>query len=218
MVERQSFFLGDFVSPFGIAFYIAPYVNATIRVGTQEEKLLLFESMLDYRGLELIPSTKRGCKGQTEKRATQACRNCLNIKNKQTKARDDGLEIINEIIENENLLNNQVLIVKLKKEYEILDTLTGLIANQLMGEYKKPVLLLHERYDEDGILHWSGSARVPERIMIDNFREFLESTNLVEFAEGHASAFGVSILDENLNNLIYYLNETLKDFDFSPSY
>ena len=68
MVSKQSFQLRDGITPFGIAFYIAPYVNATIRVGSQEEKLILFESMLDYRGYEQIPSTKRGCKGQVETR------------------------------------------------------------------------------------------------------------------------------------------------------
>ena len=63
MVEKQAFSLKDGLNPFGIAFYIAPYVNATIRVGSQQEKLILFESMLESKGYELIPSTKRGCKG-----------------------------------------------------------------------------------------------------------------------------------------------------------
>lgn len=217
MVERQSFFLGDFISPYGIAFYIAPYVNATIRVGTQDEKKLLFESMLDYRGNELIPSTKRGCKGQEETKVAQACRNCLNIKKKQTKARDDGLEIINAVIENENLLENKVLVVKIKKDYNISKTLTGLIANQIMSEYGRPVLLLNEHYEEDG-LHWAGSARVPQRFPIENFREYLENSKLVDYAEGHASAFGISIPDYKLNDFIKYLNNSLKDVDFSPVY
>ena len=94
MVNKNQFSLRDGITPIGVAFYIAPYVNATIRVGTQDEKLMLFESMLDYRGYELVPSTKRGCKGQTETRVEQACRNCTNIKNKQTKARDASLSII----------------------------------------------------------------------------------------------------------------------------
>ena len=50
MVEKQEYSLKGEITPFGVAFYIAPYVNATIRMGTQEEKLMLFESMLDYRG------------------------------------------------------------------------------------------------------------------------------------------------------------------------
>lgn len=63
MVEKNAFSLKGEYTPIGIAFYVAPYINAVNRMGTQEEKLLLFESMLEYKALELIPSTKRGCKG-----------------------------------------------------------------------------------------------------------------------------------------------------------
>ena len=85
MVSTNNYSIekGGGLNPFTVAFYIAPYINAVVRVGTQDEKLMLFESMLDYRGYELIPSTKRGCKGQTETRVEQACRNCLNIKKRQ---------------------------------------------------------------------------------------------------------------------------------------
>jgi hypothetical protein len=69
MIKKNSYSLGDVISPIGIAFYITPYINATIRVGTQEEKLILFESMLNYKAYELIPSTKRGHKpGEVETR------------------------------------------------------------------------------------------------------------------------------------------------------
>jgi single-stranded-DNA-specific exonuclease len=82
LVQKNSFSLGSQLTPHGVAFYIGPYINAVNRSGTQEEKLTLFESMLDFKGRELILSTKRGCSGQTETRAEQACRNCMNIKNR----------------------------------------------------------------------------------------------------------------------------------------
>lgn len=47
MVQKNSFSLGDELTPIGIAFYIAPYVNAITRIGTAEEKQVLFEAMLD---------------------------------------------------------------------------------------------------------------------------------------------------------------------------
>lgn len=86
-----------------------------------------------------------------------------------------------------------------------------------MSEHGRPVLLLNEHYEEDG-LHWAGSARVPQRFPIENFREYLEDSKLVDYAEGHASAFGVSIPDYKLNDFIKYLNNSLKDVDFSPVY
>ena len=217
MVNKQSFQLREGITPFGIAFYIAPYVNATIRVGTQEEKLILFESMLDYRGYEQIPSTKRGCKGQVETRVEQACRNCMNIKNRQTKARDDSLEKIERIIESQNLLENKLLVIRLD-EGQITDkSLTGLIANELMSRYQRPVLLLNKVVNLDKIT-WEGSGRGYGKSKLTNFKDFLIGTKLVMYAEGHQNALGVGIEDENIDKFIYFTNEALKNFDFSPAY
>ena len=215
MVDKQSFQLRDGITPFGIAFYIAPYVNATIRVGTQEEKLLLFESMLDYRGYELIPSTKRGCKGQTETRVEQACRNCSNIKNRQTKTRDNSLEIIEYLIESQNLLDHKILMIK--SEMDLDKNVTGLIANQLMATYQKPVLLLNKSVRDD-LVYWEGSGRGLGNSKFDDFRNFILESNLAEYAEGHAQAFGASFANDNAIKFLKYADEQLKNFDFSTSY
>ena len=230
MVDKQSYSLKDGISPIGVAFYIAPYVNATIRMGTQEEKLMLFESMLDYRGYELVPSTKRGCKGQQETRVEQACRNCTNIKNKQTKARDAALETIERIIEEKNLLDNKILAIKLDT-FEADKNLTGLIANQLMAKYQRPVLLLNKvnnvetDIDENGntiitnqYVSWEGSGRGYDKSKFDNLREFLKESGLVMYAEGHANALGVGIPDATFSTFINYSNQALANMDFTPCY
>lgn len=222
MVTKQAFQLKDCVTPHGISFYIAPGVNAITRVGTVEEKLMLFESMLEFRAYEQIPSTKRGCKGQFETRVEQACRNCTNIRNRQNKARDASLEIIERIIEEKNLLENQVLAVKLEGKNESNRNITGLIANQLMGKYQRPVLLLNRTvHDEDPdnvYVTWDGSGRNANGTDLTNFQEFLNESGYFEFAEGHDNAFGVSIRDEYFADFIKYANEKLKDVDFSPKY
>ena len=219
MVEVQSYSLKDEITPFGIAFYIAPYVNATVRVGDKNEKLMLFESMLDYQGYQLVPSTKRGCKGQTETKVEQACRNCTNIKNRQTKARDASLETIEQIIEENNLLENKILAIKLKPEMALDKNLTGLVANQLMAKYQRPVLILNKCINnETKEISWEGSGRGYDKSKLDDFRSFLNNSNLVMYAEGHASAFGSGVLDVNFKKLIQYTNEQLKDYDFAPSY
>ena len=212
MVDKQSYSLKDSITPIGVAFYIAPYVNATIRMGTQEEKLMLFESMLDYRGYELVPSTKRGCKGQHETRVEQACRNCTNIKNRQTKARDAALENIERIIKEKNLLDNKILAIKLDT-FAADKNLTGLIANQLMAKYQRPVLLLNKT--EDG---WEGSGRGYDKSKFDNFREFLKDSGLVMYAEGHANAFGAGITNDDFLSFVEYSNRELAEFDFTPCY
>lgn len=231
MIAKQEYQLNGEITPFGVAFYIAPYVNATIRMGTQDEKLMLFESMLDYRGYELIPSTKRGCKGQQETRVEQACRNCTNIKNRQTKARDAALETIERIIKEKNLLENKILAIKLDS-FEADKNLTGLIANQLMAKYQRPVLLLNKVMNEEievldkfgtvvtkyPIISWEGSGRGYDKSKFDNLREFLKESGMVMYAEGHANALGVGIYDIAFENFINYSNQALADFDFTPCY
>lgn len=216
-IDKDQFHFTNEITPIGVAFYIAPLINATTRVGTQEEKLMLFESMLDFRGYELVPSTKRGCKGQAETRVEQACRNCTNIKSRQTKIRDNSLEKIEQIIVNQNLLSNKILIVQL--DDLITDrNLTGLIANQLMSEYQRPVLILNRIENEDGTITWEGSGRGYDKSRLKDFRGFLENNKYVMYAEGHANAFGVGIRDENISAFIASTNSALDGFDFTPIY
>lgn len=217
VIDKDQFHFTNEITPIGVAFYIAPLINATTRVGTQEEKLMLFESMLDFRGYELVPSTKRGCKGQAETRVEQACRNCTNIKSRQTKIRDNSLEKIEQIIVNQNLLSNKILIVQL--DDLITDrNLTGLIANQLMSEYQRPVLILNKIENEDGTITWEGSGRGYDKSRLKDFRGFLENNKYVMYAEGHANAFGIGIRDEDISAFITSTNSALDGFDFTPIY
>ena len=216
MVEKNAYSLGD-ITPVGVAFYVAPYVNATIRMGNAEEKQLMFESMLNYKAYTKIPSTKRGCKGQMETLVEQAVRNCTNIKNRQTKARDNTLETVERIIAEDNLLDNKILIIRVPSTTYIEKNLTGLIANQLMGKYQRPVLLLNEVTTKEGI-SWEGSARGYDKSDLVDFRKFCLESNYVMYAEGHANAFGFGIKYEDIDAFINYVNEALKDFVFEPCY
>ena len=225
MTIKNEYSLGGKVTPFGVAFYIAPYVNAVTRSGTIDEKIVLFESMLEFKAFEMIPSTKRGCKGQFETRVEQACRNCTNIKNRQTKTRDASLEIIEQIIEEQNLLENKVLLIKLSGAQRT--TLGGLIANQLMSIYQKPVLILsetdHEILDEQGKvvdteIWYEGSFRGPNIPGLESVKDFFEASGVAEYTAGHTNAGGVGIKDFNIEAFLDYCNTTLKDFDFTPNY
>ena len=186
--KAQEYSLKGELSPFGIAFYIAPYINAIVRVGTLEEKLLLFESMLDFKAYESIPSTKRGCKGQFETRVEQACRVCKNVKNRQEKLVESSLSMIKTLIEENNLLDLPVIIVQLNDPID--ENLTGLIANKIMSIYMRPVLILNrhiEVNEETGEIltdKWTGSGRNATYSTLENFREFIENSGVVEFAQG----------------------------------
>lgn len=216
MAEKNHYQLGDNPTPIGVAFYIVPLINSITRVGTLEEKTLLFESMLNWKAFDLVPSTKRGCAGQQETRLDQSLRTCTNVKNRQTRNQDAVVEQVKSIIKENNLLDHKILLVKL--EHPSFDRgITGLIANKLMAEYQRPVALLVE-VDEDGKKAWSGSARGYEKSKLNDFRGFCRDSGLIYLAEGHPNAFGFGILDENFDAFVEYADTTLKDIEFSPSY
>ena len=212
LIERQSYSLGETVTPIGVAFYIAPLINATIRVGTYEEKEIMFRAMLYHCAYQLVDSTKRGEKGLKETIVTQAVRNATNVRNRQKKSRDQGLQYVEKLIIDEGLLNNKIIIAQIDSELD--KNLTGLIANQLMAKYQKPVLLVRET--DDGLLQ--GSARGYDKSELKDLKGFLMESGFMEYAEGHAAAMGVGINKENVEGLIAYSNKALANYDFSACY
>ena len=217
-VDKQAFVLKDGVVPMGVAFYVAPYINATVRVGSYQEKMTLFESMLDFKAYRQIPSTKRGEKGKTEMIVTQACRNCTNIKKHQGDLKDAATAVIEKIILDNNLLENKILAIRLQPEQTVDKNLTGLIANQLMSKYQKPVLLLNRREEVPGVVTWEGSGRNYDKSKFDDLREFLHYTQLVDYADGHANALGVGIQDSKFDEFIQFSNKELAQYDFTSCY
>ena len=111
-----------------------------------------------------------------------------------------------------------MLVIKLNPKHAADKNLTGLIANQLMSKYQRPVLLLNKIVNEDGTISWEGSGRGYDKSKFDNLREFLNESNLVMYAEGHANALGAGIQDEVFEEFINYSNQALDKFDFTPCY
>lgn len=217
MMNRQKFQFEGGITPIGIAFYIVPYINAMTRSGTMEEKLLVLEAMLEWKSDLLIPSTKRGCKGQVETRHEQAGRTCVNVKSRQKKAQDNSLNYVEELIAEDNLLDNKILIARVPED--IVDkNLAGLIANQIANKYARPTLILRITKDEEGNTLYAGSGRNYSNSKLDNFREFCLDTNLVSYSQGHAQAFGTAIPANNYEEFVKETNKELEDFDFSPCY
>ena len=217
MMDKNEFSIKGKLTPMTVGFYIAPYINAVARIGTVDETLLVVESMLEYRALEQIPSTKRGCRGQMETRVEQACRTAANVRNRQNRLRDASAERMAEIIEEKSLLDNKILALLISKDEQLNTNITGLIANQISSKYQHPTLILNEKQHEDEIW-WEGSARGIANSELTNFRSFLLTTGLVEYCEGHENAFGVGIKDKNFHQFIEKTNELLKEIDFNPSY
>ncbi len=230
MVEKDKFhFEGQQLCPFNIAWYIAPFLNAISRSGTLQEKQVVFESMIEFLSYQTVPSTKRGCSGQVETRVEQAVRTCTNVKNRQTRSKEAAQEVVLKIIEKENLLENKILAIRLDPKYATDKNLTGLIANGLLDTFHRPVLILNkvvetveEIIDGEPVkserITWQGSGRGYDNANLGSLRDLLVQSGLVDYAQGHAQAFGVGFPEENYNALVQYVNEAYRDFDCAPIY
>lgn len=195
-------------NPMVLGWYISPLINAVIRSGTMQEKEQVFKAFLDD-GTSLIYNEK---KDRYENLLTNTIQVMKNVRQRQNKARDEGVKLIEQRIEEKNLLDNKVLIVNVT---DILDKdLTGYVANKLMDKYKRPVLLLRYNNETDTL---SGSARGYHKGVIKDFRQYLLNTQMFDYVEGHANAFGVSINRERLIEVNDYINEDLKDVDIGES-
>ena len=230
MAQKNEFSLKGKLTPIGVAFYIAPFVNAMTRSGTIDEKLLLFESMLKFKAFEELPSTKRGhALGETETLVEQAVRVATNVKNRQTKVQEEGLARIEYKIESENLLDHKVLLF-LMEPGEIDRNIAGLIANKIMAKYQRPVCILTAYYPELDALPWdplpdtddtviySGSARGCDKVGIYDFKSICLQTGVCNYAEGHPGAFGVSINGSNIQTFISRTDEILSSMNNEAIY
>ena len=227
MAQKNEFSLKGKLTPIGVAFYIAPFVNAMTRSGTVEEKLLLFESMLKFRAFEELLSTKRGhTLGETETLVEQAVRVATNVKNRQTKAQEEGLARIEHKIQSENLLDHKVLLF-LMEPGEIDRNIAGLIANKIMAKYQRPVCILTAYYPAEDTPPWeeipdtviySGSARGCDKVGIYDFKSICLETGVCNYAEGHPGAFGVSINGSNIDTFISRTDEILSSMNDEAIY
>lgn len=70
-----------------------------------------------------------------------------NVKNRQTKAQDAGLELLEKKIESEHLLDHKVLLFLLEPG-QVNKNVAGLVANKLMAKYQRPVCVLTRTYED----------------------------------------------------------------------
>ena len=228
MAEKNSYSLGNKITPIGAAFYIVPFVNSMVRSGTLEEKELLFKSMLKSEAFKEILSNKRGHKlGETEKLVDQALRCATNVKSRQTREQDKGMELVEGMIEDNNMMEHKVLIFLLEPG-QIDPNIAGLIANKIMAKYQRPVLMLTKHLTQDNAIDpdenihynivYQGSARGYSKSGIENFKDICQETKLVEYAEGHQNAFGIGIKQENIEEFIRLTDIALANMESEPLY
>lgn len=239
MWQKNKFKLTDTPTAWGFTFYIVPFVNAITRSGTQEEKELIFRSMLKFKAFDLILSNKRGHKvGEQEKLVDQAIRTCTNVKNRQSRSETAGLELVEHLIKDNNMMEHKVLLFLLEPG-QIKEEIRGLIANKLMAKYQRPCCMLTKcireyqggeiEYSNNAIfpiLHtqgekyisYEGSARGCDKVGVTEFKDICAETGVCEYTVGHQGAFGLGLRENNINEFISLTDDTLSNMPNEPIY
>lgn len=187
-----------------IGWTIGPNINAIIRLGTLEQKIVIFKSLVSP--LSLVQSTKRG-EDEEVPIYEEALRLCKNAKKRQTTAVDRSIKIIEEQL---NIQKKDNAVVYVDDNQELTFELSGLIANKLLSQYNRPVILLRNYNNE-----LRGSARGKAVDGLDNLKDLLKNITGVSKAEGHAFAFGIGVDKDNLSEFKAHLNEVLSKVNFN---
>ena len=216
LIEKQSYSMNGVVNITSVQFYVTPILNAMIRVGSAEDKDLLFRAFIETD--EVFKYKKRGETEESDEDIyTRAARLCYNAKNRQGKDVQKGVDAIDEVIKEKEIYKDKVMFINVS---DILgETLTGLVAIKIAEKYNRPCLLLRrQKAREDGSLYYGGSCRNFDNSPIESLKDFLDSTGTFEFVQGHDNAAGISIPRENVAKSIEMCNERLSDIDFQKCF
>jgi single-stranded-DNA-specific exonuclease len=183
-----------------------------IRSGTMPEKRRMYEAFI--HGTEMVPSGKRGCKGQMELLCIESARECTNAKAKQGRILDQAEALLEMKIVNHNLLDNKILILRLDDEDDFPSEVNGLVAMRLAAKYKRPTLV--GRVNTEGIM--KGSIRNPSNSPIASLKDFLLDSSMFEFVQGHANAAGYALPSKKLTDFHTFANKALETINFDEKY
>lgn len=218
LINSQQYSMSGKINIHNVQWYLTPLVNALLRVGSPEEKELMFKAFIEQDAW--FEYKKRATKDKPaeviqESIYDRAARLAKNAKARQDKSREKSVQMIfDQIGENPT---DKVIMCDVS---EILDGgMTGVCAIKVAEKYNRPCLLLKKYYDyKTNTLVFGGSGRNINHSPIESFRDLVESNNQFNFAQGHKSAFGIEIPVNNVEKAKEIFNDELKDEDFTKVY
>ena len=197
-----------------VAWYIAPLINALVRMGSMEEKENMFYAFIEPD--RIVKSTKRGAKpNDTETAAEQTARVGKNAKARQDKIKDKALDLIDFKIQKNELDRNNIILVEVDDGDDIPSEITGLVAMSVVNKYHKPCMI-GRRNDKNEI---QGSIRSNANFVgLPSFKKFLEDSGLTTYVAGHDAAAGWGLAATKVQSLLEYANTHLSAADFENVY
>ena len=177
---------------------IIPLINSVVRIGTIEEKELMFKALADIETDYFKIVEKRKLNKETRKYEKIPFK--LNIYQLAIDAAKGCRDRQNKIINNELKFADEQFNPNAGIQVYIVQTdeckpLTGLLANKLTSLWQQPVIVV---WDLNGA--YTGSLRGWEK-SIPNLKKWCEETQLFKLVQGHDNAAGVVFELENLEKI-----------------
>jgi len=166
-----------------IQFTLIPRINAVSRIGSPEERKLIFNALIDRGEEKPVKIRKKGGDGKMHTQKVnmnvyeRAKRMLTKVKGRQDRLVKKSLGSVEWLTNSDDNFSAVIL----PKEYD--RGIAGLTANKILGNTKQPALVLKHNGN-----HYDGSGRFPETI---NGLRLLGNINEV-FTGGHEMAFGIS--------------------------
>lgn len=176
---QQKWGRGENFTPHNISWNLSPKINAVQRSDDMDAKRMLFKAFV----------------GEADKDEALAIASKLH--REQTSRTKEIYEEINNNIDNSHKV---IVCFSDTKDKNYL----GLVANKIMGNYGKPVIILREA----NTTTWTGSLRSPVPVA-----EQINQSKLAQ-CQGHSTACGITIKKSNLPRLIEWFDAL--PFDTNP--
>lgn len=218
-IKAQDYSMNGKINIHTVQWYITPILNGMIRIGSSEEKDLLFRAFIETdESFEYKTRARKEKPSETiqESIYDRAVRLSKNAKSRQDKMKDKCVEQLIEMADTIPEENKTIIL----DTSDVLDNgLTGVVAIKIAEKYNKPCILLNKFFDKKSKeIRFGGSARNVNHSPIDSFKDIVNETKSFEWGKGHAQAFGINLKIDKLNGATAELNSLLKDIVYDSTY
>ena len=205
IVEEQEYSMKGECNFTTISWYVAPLMNAIFRQGTLEDRIDLFKAICNFEEERVYTPQRKTKDNPNKEPIVESLQKNIIRRGKSIKSHQDN-EVKKEVKEIQSMVDETDKIIIVDITGIVSPGHSGLIANRLAHQYKRPVILVNDK---------GGSGRGYDEHPISNFNEWISQSGLIE-CSGHGNAFGITFTREQIPQLKEWCNEQLQDVDTEP--
>lgn len=218
-IKAQDYSMNGKVNIHNVQWYITPVLNGMIRIGSSEEKELLFRAFIETdEEFEYKTRARKDKPSETiqESIYDRTARLSKNAKSRQDKIKE---KCVAQLIEIADAVPEADKAIVLDTSDIVDNGLTGVVAIKIAEKYNKPCILLNKFFDKKSRrVMFGGSARNVNHSPIESFKDIVNEAKSFEWGKGHTQAFGINMELDKLDDAKAELNRLLKNIVYDSTY